>query len=149
MSRLSTLASLKGVSPEGMALTISLGFVLGLFPVMGCATLLCALAAGMLRLNIPAIQAVNYLVYPLQLAMLAPFVRLGGRLFGDAGRVAMPHLAALLHAGAWRTAMGMCAMAAHAVAGWFCVCAPAGLALYLGLSYLLRRRLAPAGDACR
>ena len=73
--------ALRGMSPEAMALSIALGFVLGVFPVPGCPTLLCALAALILRLNGPAVQAVNYLVYPLQLALFAPFMRLGGRLF--------------------------------------------------------------------
>jgi hypothetical protein len=39
--------------------------VLGVFPAPGCPTLLCALAALVLRLNPPAIQLVNYFVYPL------------------------------------------------------------------------------------
>ena len=54
--------ALRGMSPEAMALSIALGFVLGVFPVPGCPTLLCALAALALRLNGPAVQAVNYLV---------------------------------------------------------------------------------------
>ena len=36
----------------------------------------------MLRLNQPLIQAVNFLAYPLQLALLIPFLRAGEWLFG-------------------------------------------------------------------
>ena len=35
-----------------------------------------------MRLNQPLIQLVNYLAYPLQIALLIPFYRAGERLFG-------------------------------------------------------------------
>ena len=72
----------QGVTPEKMALSIALGVALGLFPVLGTTTALCALAALILRLNLPAIQIVNYFVYPLQIVLLIPFFRLGEKLFG-------------------------------------------------------------------
>ena len=128
--------ALRGMSPEAIALSIALGFALGLFPVPGCPTLLCAMAALVLRLNGPAVQAVNYLVYPLQLALFAPFMRLGGRLFPGPAR----HLPAILHGGAWRAVAGVLAAASHAIAGWLCIGAPAGLLVYILLAYCLRRR---------
>lgn len=68
---------LQGVTPQKMALTIALGFSLGVIPVLGITTALCAVAAVRLRLNQPVIQLVNWLVYPLQLAWLLIFIRLG------------------------------------------------------------------------
>jgi len=59
----------------------SISATLGIFPVLGTTTILCAVAALVLRLNLPAIQAVNYLVYPLQLVLLAPFYGVGSWLF--------------------------------------------------------------------
>ena len=38
-------ASLEGLSAEQVALLLSVGLVLGVFPIMGCPTLLCLLAA--------------------------------------------------------------------------------------------------------
>ncbi|MHC4476639.1 MAG: DUF2062 domain-containing protein [Planctomycetota bacterium] len=73
----------QGISHEKIALSISVGFTLGIFPVLGTTTALCAAAAFILRLNLPAIQLVNYIVYPLQLFFLVPFLKAGGWLFGD------------------------------------------------------------------
>jgi len=39
-------------------------------------------AALVFRLNLAAVQLVNFLVYPLWFALLLPFVRVGERLFG-------------------------------------------------------------------
>jgi uncharacterized protein (DUF2062 family) len=71
----------EGMSLKKIALCLALGTVLGIFPVLGATTLLCTAAALALRLNLPAIQVVNYMVYPLQLAMLAPFYGAGSWLF--------------------------------------------------------------------
>ncbi len=71
----------QGITPEKIALSLALGAVLAVFPVLGSTTLLCALAAVVLRLNLPALQLVNFLMYPVQLALVVPFMRAGARLF--------------------------------------------------------------------
>lgn len=71
----------QGVTPERLALTIALGLVLGVFPVLGTTTLLCGIAAAALGLNQPVIQLVNYVAYPAQLVALIPFYRAGETLF--------------------------------------------------------------------
>jgi hypothetical protein len=70
----------QGVTPQKIALTIALGINLAMFPILGSTTLLCAAVAFWLKLNQPIIQLVNWLAYPLQFAMLLPFIRIGERL---------------------------------------------------------------------
>lgn len=67
----------QGVTPQKVALTIALGINLAIFPILGSTTLLCAAVAFWLKLNQPIIQLVNWLAYPLQFALLLPFVRIG------------------------------------------------------------------------
>ena len=76
----------QGITPEKISLTIALGLVLGVFPILGATTILCGLAAVRLGLNQPIIQLVNYVAYPLQLLALIPFYRAGETLFRQ------PHL---------------------------------------------------------
>ena len=73
----------QGITPEKIALTLALGAVLSIFPILGATTILCTLAAFVLRLNQPIIQLINYLAYPAQLALLIPFYRTGETLFGQ------------------------------------------------------------------
>ena len=124
----------QGMSAEAIALCVVLGIVLGVFPVFGGPTILCALAALCLRLNFPAIQCVNYLAYPLQIALILPFIRLGRWLFRSE-----PRSPILTHAYTWHAAYSLAKTGAHTIVAWFCVCAPAGLLLYMLLAYLLRR----------
>lgn len=72
----------QGTTPTILAWSVALGFVLGIFPIIGLTTILCFIPAFLFRLNIAAIQLVNYAVYPLQLLLLIPYFRLASWLFG-------------------------------------------------------------------
>ncbi len=142
----------QGVTPEKIALSLTLGVALGVFPVLGSTTALCALAALVLRLNLPAIQIVNYFVYPLQIALLIPFFRLGERLFRA------PHLPlsvsqiyAMIHANMWSAIRSLWTTTWHAIVVW-CVVAP----VFAGIAYgvlapmlrrVLRRQTSAAAEA--
>jgi uncharacterized protein (DUF2062 family) len=121
-------ASVHGLSGDSMAIVLAVGLVLGTFPVYGCPTVLCLLAALVLRLNAPALQLVNQLSAPLQLALLIPFARLGERILGSPATASSSLLSRFSE------------LTLQAVAGWFCIAVPLGFLLYLALSYALRRR---------
>jgi uncharacterized protein (DUF2062 family) len=70
-----------GVSPGQLAVAFSLGVVVGIIPLLGSTTLICAILAFSLRLNMPVLQLANYCVFPLQLLLFIPFFQIGGYLF--------------------------------------------------------------------
>ncbi|MHB1398746.1 MAG: DUF2062 domain-containing protein [Trichloromonadaceae bacterium] len=72
----------QGLTPNQLALTLALGITLGVLPTVWGTSLLCVLAAWMLRLNQPLLQLVNCLVFPLQILLFVPFLQLGIFLFG-------------------------------------------------------------------
>lgn len=72
----------QGTSPKELALAVSIAFVLGIFPVIGSTTILCTLFGLAFRLNLPLIHLINYSVYPLQLVLLVPFMKIGEMIFG-------------------------------------------------------------------
>jgi uncharacterized protein (DUF2062 family) len=77
------IAQLKqGADPKGLALTCALGVALGAFPLMGTTTILCAIVGSFYRLNQPLLQSINYLMAPVQLALIPVFGYLGAQL-GD------------------------------------------------------------------
>jgi len=71
----------QGMTPRKLAVTCALGVVLGIFPIFGTTTLICLGVAILFRLNIPILQVVNYLVAPLQLLLIIPFIKTGTYLF--------------------------------------------------------------------
>jgi len=73
----------QGITPKQLAITVALGFLLGVFPFPGITTGLCAGVAILFRLNMVAIQMANYVVYPLQFFLFIPYVTLGKQILGS------------------------------------------------------------------
>ena len=71
----------QGVTPRKLAIACAMGCVISIFPVFGSTTLLCFSVAILFRLNIVVIQTVNYLLTPLQVVLLIPFMQAGIFLF--------------------------------------------------------------------
>jgi uncharacterized protein (DUF2062 family) len=136
---------LQGVSPGKLALALALGVVVGIFPVLGTTTALCALAAVSLRLNQPAIQVANYLAYPLQLLLFIPFFQAGAALLGAAPvTFTLSQLQAELSADLGGTMLRYLTANLRAVAAWAIVAPVATLLLHGALRALLSRLPLPA-----
>lgn len=119
--------SILALTPDQVALLVSVGVVLGIFPIVGCPTVLCLLAACGLRLNAALLQLLNNISSPLQLALLLPLARAGGWLCGGGDPLG------------GSIANRLRAEALHAIVGWTCICIPLGLVLYLAVLLLMRK----------
>ncbi|WP_187148820.1 DUF2062 domain-containing protein [Candidatus Korobacter versatilis] len=80
IARSRSLTTNTGESTSRTAWTVALGFAIGLFPLLGVTTIVCAILARMLRLKQTAIQFGNYAALPFQIALLVPLLRLGERI---------------------------------------------------------------------
>jgi len=130
----------QGITPEKTALSLAFGIVLGVFPVLGSTTFLCAAAALIFGLNLPAIQLINYVVYPLQLFLLLPFIRLGERLFGASPlQLSLTQMLAMAKADLPHAMRALWLTGAHAAVAWLLVGPPAILLSYLILAWALRK----------
>jgi len=130
----------QGVTPGKIALTIALGISLGVIPVIGSTTMLCTLAALTLRLNLPAILLVNGLVYPLQLALLVPFLRSGAWIFRVEGpKLSIGQIFNLIRTDVWHAIATLWIATMHALVIWLIAGCAASGAVYFFLSALLRR----------
>jgi uncharacterized protein (DUF2062 family) len=129
----------QGVAPEKIALTVALGIVLGVTPVLGSTTFLCALTAMALGLNLPAIQLVNGVVYPLQFILLIPFYRLGAWMFGaDASTISLDGVAALIRDGVGHAITTLWVVTIHALVAWLALSAVTSAILYAALVPMVR-----------
>jgi hypothetical protein len=142
---------LLGISPQRLALTLALGFVVGCVPLFGFTTGICALVALAFRLNLPAIQAANYAAMPFQLALMVPFMKLGGKLAPS--RYPALDLSALMHSPmrlmhpSDPVAAQLGAMAGQALLGWLLLALPVLALLTFMLTSVLRRVPAIAANA--
>ncbi|WP_260737993.1 DUF2062 domain-containing protein [Tunturiibacter lichenicola] len=73
-----------GASPEKLAWSIAAGLLIGINPILGSTTILCLAVAFILRLNVAASQLGNHIVYPLELILVIPLIRIASRIFHTA-----------------------------------------------------------------
>jgi len=139
----------QGASPQRLALTLALGFAIGCLPMIGIPTALCMLVALGLRLNVPAIQAANYAAMPLQVALIFPFLRLGGWMFASSRHAAVSP-AITMSSSPLKLIWASGGLAGQALGAWFVTAIPMVLVLTLVLTAVLRRipvlARAEAGD---
>jgi uncharacterized protein (DUF2062 family) len=129
----------QGLSPERMAWSLALGLGAGVSPLVGTSTGLCILLALAFRLNQVVMQVANYLAYPLQLALLIPFIRLGERLFGSPRLpLSIEVLSNALRTDAWATLHTFWTSLWHAGVAWLLIAPLGSTLLALGLTPLFR-----------
>ena len=130
----------QGVSPEKLSLSIAFGAVIGILPILGATTLICAAIAIILRLNLPAIQLFNYLVYPLQILLIIPFMTLGAYVFQvDLPPLSVGELTVLFQQNFWGTLSAFMETIVYAIVAWFLLCAPLFAIIYFLFVSALKR----------
>jgi uncharacterized protein (DUF2062 family) len=130
----------QGTEPEKIALSIALGITLGVTPVLGSTSILCLLAAVLLRLNLPLLQLVNYFVYPLQFALLIPFIRMGEWIFAAPPlQISLAQILDLIRTDIGVAIATLWTATIYALVAWLALGSLASLMMYMLLAALLRK----------
>lgn len=130
----------QGLSCKELALSVAIGVTIGTMPVLGATTALCALAAIVLRLNLPVIQFANFLVYPLQIVLLVPFYYLGDLFFGARGALRFNSLKEMLTGTTYKETMIMLFDSTlNALGAWLLISPLVLILLYSALKPVLVR----------
>ena len=130
----------QGVTPEKLALSLALGVVVSVMPVLGITTLFALALSAVLRLNHVAVVAANYAAYPLQIVLFIPFFKMGAWVTrGPPVPFSLGQVQAEMAAGIWPTVLKYAEANARAVAAWLLVAPLATWLLYLALRPLLSR----------
>ena len=132
----------QGMSAKKLALTLTLGIIIGVMPLMGTSTYVLAALALIFKLNMPAIQLVNYAVYFFQIALYVPFLKLGQSVFhGPALPFDLSNLLSLFQTKFWDTFNAIWEINLLGLALWAIVAIPVSLAIYyISLAYFVKKQ---------
>lgn len=119
-----------GLTPRKLALTLCIGSALGLMPLLWGTSLICIVLACQFRLNQLVLQSVNYLLFPLQLALLLPFFKLGTVLFPWGPAVPQDIFSLLIQERNLPTLNILLWIMLKSVAAWLVTVIPAALLVY-------------------
>jgi uncharacterized protein (DUF2062 family) len=131
----------QGATPRKLALSVAIASALSLFPVLGTTTLLCIVAAALLRLNHPLVQLVNYLCAGLQLALLLPLLKAGEWLGAPHLSLSLAELTERFRIAPWDS-LGEFGLIALGGIGAWALAAPLWVLLVYLMLYPLLQRLA-------
>jgi len=113
---------LQGVTPAKLALSLALGVVVSVMPVLGITTLVALGLSVVLRLNHVAVVAANYLAYPAQILLFIPFFQAGAWLTGGPPvPFSIEQIQAELNVGFWQTVVRYTDANARAMVAWLLV----------------------------
>ena len=130
----------QGITPEKIALSIAIGAIVGIFPVLGTTTVLCTAVGAALRLNLVAIHTVHYVMTPVQILLIIPFVRVGEHLVGAAPQpLSIKQGLDLIAQGAVQAVVALWDAIVHAMIGWMAIGPLAIVLSYFLFKALLRR----------
>lgn len=122
-------------TPRSMALSLTVGVCLALFPVIGMTFLLSLMVAVVFRLNHLVVQTLNLLLAPVQLLLIYPFIKAGNLIF--AGSRVFKNI--FTYPGDW-TFLKFLEMIAGGVIVWFALSLITMPVLYFFLFRLLKIR---------
>jgi uncharacterized protein (DUF2062 family) len=130
----------QGISIERLSVSLALGITIGLIPLYGFTTLIVALIALSLRLNLIAMQAAHYIVHPLQLALLIPFLKLGDSLIRSTDlHMTVTQYIHAFKSDFWGSLHDLWLVNLSALVIWLIISIPLFLGLYYGLFYTIRK----------
>jgi uncharacterized protein (DUF2062 family) len=81
-----------GATPRALAWSLTAGLLIGINPLLGTTTILSLAVAFVFRLNLVASQTANHAAWPLEIALMVPFIRLGAWVFHTAAMPIAPKL---------------------------------------------------------
>jgi hypothetical protein len=132
-----------GATPRSLAWSIAAGLLIGINPLVGTTTLLCLAAAFAFRLNLVASQIANHAMFPVELALVIPLIRLGSLVFHTTSMPLSPRV--FLHAARttpWALTRQVWLWEWHALILWAAISLVAAPLIALALTPVLRRLLA-------
>jgi uncharacterized protein (DUF2062 family) len=117
------VAELKqGITAKDLALASAVSLAIAVNPFIGTTTLLCLLAGKIFRLNHVVMQTINYFSYPLQIALIIPWIRLGEKLTGSEAQVIeFTQMKAEFSQSFANFVSKFCQLGVHAFLGWIVV----------------------------
>lgn len=112
----------EGISPRQLAWSFTLAFLIGIFPIMGTCNIIITLVALRFKLNLALMILISYLVYPVQILLFVPFIRLGEWVFRvKHSGLTWEILSAGFEQDVWETFLGFGTSLLYASAGWLLV----------------------------
>lgn len=132
----------QGLTPKEIALSIIVSGLIGIIPVLGVSTFMITTLSLKSKLNLPLMIAFNYLMWPVQILLIIPFIRIGGFIFSvQPNHPTLEEIISSFHDSFFRTLSHLSFELLCGLGGWFFTAVPASFGIYLLSLFVFKRKL--------
>ena len=130
-----------GFTPEKLALSVTIGIVSGLFPVIGFTTLLSLALTAAFRQNLALVQSVNWILALVQVLLIIPLMRMGAMLWDQHNiRITLGQMIQAFQPGILEGMQTIGIFLLYGILAWCVLVIPAGAFSYYALLMAFRKR---------
>lgn len=133
----------QGLTPKNLSQSILLSALLSVIPIIGISTLLITTIGFSLRkhLNLPVMLALNYVLWPIQIVLIIPFIRIGESIFlVEAKSHSIAEIVSSFQNNFFETISQLSFELLCGIGGWFCTALPITLAIYSIILLILKAK---------
>ena len=128
----------QGLTPKQLALSLVVSALVSVFPIYGISTIALTCIALPFRLNLPIMIAFSYIIEPLKLLVLIPFINIGASVFGtEHTLLSFDAIKTSYNTSFWSTASQLSYELLCGSVGWILTAIPLGIVLYFILKGIL------------
>ncbi|WP_299186950.1 DUF2062 domain-containing protein [uncultured Aquimarina sp.] len=129
----------QGLTPKQLAITITVGILISIFPVFGLTTIILTCIALPFKLNLPIMIVISYIVTPIKLLLLIPFINIGASVFGtEHTLLTVDAIRASYESNFFNTLKSLSYELLCGFVGWFLLAIPISILLYMLLKVFLK-----------
>lgn len=133
----------EGFTPEKMALSVTIGIIAGLFPVIGFTTMLGIVLTAAFRQNLALVQSVSWLLSLVQLLLIIPLMRMGAMLWNQENiNITIGQIELAFQPGILSGLQTIGVFHLYGILAWIILAIPISAFSYYALLIAFRKRLA-------
>ncbi len=129
-----------GLTAEKLALSITIGIVSGIFPVIGMTTILSILLTMLFRQNLLVVQSVQWILAMFQVLLIIPFMQFGAYLLSQDVQITMAQITNAFHNGLFSGIRTIGMFHLYAILTWVILAIPAAAVSYFSLLAVFHKK---------
>lgn len=129
-----------GLTSEKLALSITIGIISGIFPVIGMTTLLSLFLTMLFRQNLLVVQSVQWILALFQVLLVIPFMQFGAYLLSQNVHISMLQINNAFHHGVMSGIKTVGIFHLYAILTWLILAIPAAAVSYYSLLAVFQKK---------
>lgn len=136
-----TALFMQGLTPKELSQSIIVSGLIAIIPVLGVSTFMITTVSLKWKLNLPVMIALSYLMWPVQILMIIPFIRIGEFIFSvSPNHYTVEEIISSFQNSFFQTLSRLSFELLCGLGGWFFTAVPVAVGVYLVSLLFLKKR---------